>query len=98
MGTAEQIAALQKRLRTARNIGTHGADAALIDLGWFGGDRVVKGGGAMPATDLAFTALHRDPAPMIYAVGDALASAWRYMRERDFDDDRFAELFTGDAC
>jgi len=38
---SQHIEALQERLRFARNIGTHGADAALLNLGWTAGDRQV---------------------------------------------------------
>jgi hypothetical protein len=49
----EHTRELQRRLRRARNIGTHGADAALIDLGWSAGDRPMKFGQPATADDLA---------------------------------------------
>jgi hypothetical protein len=90
----EDIDALQERLKNARNIGSHGADAALIDLGWTSGHREVQPGTLMFASDLMFTALHRDLEPLIFAVGHALEAVWKQMLETDFDDAVFAEQFT----
>lgn len=89
----ETVTALQQRIINARNISTHGADAALIDLGWNAGDRLLRNGKRAPATDLAATAVYRDLGPLIYAVGEALRGAWAAMRAADFDDDAFEALF-----
>jgi hypothetical protein len=88
-----RIAELQGRLVNARNISAHGADAALIDLGWIAGDRELRFGKRAPATDLTATALQRDLGPMLFAVGEALRGAWTVMRAAQFDDDSFEALF-----
>lgn len=90
--TPESLRDLQQRLVNARNISAHGADAALIDLGWGDVDRRLKFGEAR-ATDLAISALHRDLGAMLFAVGEALRGAWLAMLESDFDDDAFEQLF-----
>jgi len=90
--TTHQIADLQQRLINARNISAHGADAALIDLGWIGGDRALRFGATAAATDLYSTALQRDLGPMLYAVAEALRGAWAAMRDADFEDAAFEAL------
>jgi hypothetical protein len=92
--TPERVADLQDRLRNARNIGMHGADAVLIDLGWATGDRTLKYGRTARASDLAYTALYRDLGPMAFAVSEALRAAWKEMRAADFDDAAFEKLFS----
>jgi hypothetical protein len=91
--TPEAIAELQARLINARNIGTHGADAALLDLGWTAGDRPLKYGQLAVATDLSLAALSRDLAPTLFAIGEALRSVWVEMRAANFDDAAFQALF-----
>jgi hypothetical protein len=91
--TPHHIDALQERLRFARNIGTHGADAALLNLGWTAGDRQVAKDVVIPASDLVFTALHRDLSPLIFAVGYVLDEVWKRILAADFDDAVFGELF-----
>lgn len=91
--TPSTVAQLQQRLVDARNISAHGADAALIDLGWTAGDRPLRRGRQASATDLTVTALHRDLGPMLYAVGEALRHAWNAMRDAQFDDAVFEGLF-----
>jgi hypothetical protein len=91
--TPQTIAELQRRLINARNIGTHGADAALLDLGWSGGDRPLLGGHIAEDTDLSLAALNRDLSPTLFAVGEALRGAWGAMRAADFDEAAFEKLF-----
>jgi hypothetical protein len=90
----EHTRQLQERLRRARNIGTHGADAALIDLGWSAGDRPMKFGQLAAANDLALAALYRDLQPMVSAVALTLDAAWREMLAAEFDDQVFEALFS----
>jgi hypothetical protein len=90
--TAAQITDLQERIIHARNISAHGADAALIDLGWLAGDRPLKFGTAA-ASDLARNALHRDLGPMVYAVHEALRSVWAAARATGFEEAAFERLF-----
>jgi hypothetical protein len=89
----EHTRELQLRLRRARNIGTHGADAALIDLGWSAGDRPMKLGTPAAADDLALAALYRDLQPMVTAVALTLDATWRAMLDAEFDDHEFEKLF-----
>lgn len=91
--TPQTIAELQRRLINARNIGTHGANAALLDLGWSGGDRPLLGGHIAEDTDLSLAALNRDLSPTLFAVGEALRGAWGAMRAADFDEAAFEKLF-----
>jgi hypothetical protein len=92
--TPAAITALQQRLINARNIGTHGADAALLDLGWTAGDRPLMYGQLAQATDLTLAALSRDLNPMLFAIGEALRGTWEAMRLADFDENAFEALFT----
>jgi len=91
--TPQAIGELQNRLINARNIGTHGADAALLDLGWAAGDRPLLGGKVAEDTDLSLAALNRDLSPALFAVGEALRAVWSEMRARDFDEEEFEKLF-----
>lgn len=91
--TPQSIGELQSRLVNARNIGTHGADAALLDLGWTAGDRPLLGGKVAEDTDLSLAALNRDLSPALFAVGEALRAVWQKMREADFDEAEFEKLF-----
>ena len=89
----EHTRELKQRLRRARNIGTHGADAALLDLGWNAGDRRMKFGPPAVADDLALAALYRDLQPMVSAVALTLDAVWRAMLDAEFDDREFEKLF-----
>lgn len=89
--TPSEIDDVQSRLINARNISTHGADAALLDLGWTGGDRPLRYGLAV-ATDLSLAALSRDLNTMLFAIGEALRGAWKEMRAADFDEGAFETL------
>lgn len=91
--TPVAITDLQQRLINARNIGTHGADAALLDLGWTAGDRPLMYGQLAQATDLTLPALSRDLSPTLFAIGEALRGAWAEMRTADFSDAAFEALF-----
>jgi hypothetical protein len=91
--TPAAITALQQRLINARNIGTHGADAALLDLGWTAGDRPLMYGQLAQATDLTLAALSRDLSPTLFAIGEALRGAWAEMRRVGFDEAAFESLF-----
>jgi hypothetical protein len=94
--TPALIAEVQRRIVNARNISAHGADAALIDLGWLAGDRALRLGSAA-ATDLARSALHRDLAPMVYAVSEAIRCIWSAMRDAEFEEAAFEQLFAPTA-
>jgi len=84
---------LQQRLRNARNISTHGADAALIDLGWTAGNRHLMHGHTALADDLALAALYRDLRPMVAVVGEALQATWHAMLDSNFSEEAFERLF-----
>jgi hypothetical protein len=90
--TPATIAELQKRIENARNIGSHGADAALLDLGWSAGDRQLLHDLAA-STDLTLAALSRDLGPVLFALGEALRIVWSRMRTTGFDDEAFEALF-----
>lgn len=91
--TPTQIAEVQARLINARNISAHGADAALLDLGWTAGDRPLMYGQLAAATDLSLAALSRDLEPMLFAIGEALRGTWTAMRAADFEESVFERLF-----
>jgi len=91
--TPTAIVELQERLVNARNIGTHGADAALLDLGWNAGNRELLRGRLAASTDLTLAALTRDFGPMLFAVGEAIRIVWSRMRAASFDDEAFETLF-----
>jgi hypothetical protein len=90
--TPVELDEVQSRLINARNIGTHGADAALLDLGWTAGDRPLRYGHLAAATDLSLAALSRDLNTMLFAIGETLRGAWKEMRAADFDEDAFETL------
>lgn len=92
--SAQALAEVQSRLLNARNVSTHGADAALLDLGWPAGDRRLRGrAGTAPRSDFAQAALRRDLGVMTHAVSEALRATWREMRLTEFDQDAFERLF-----
>lgn len=94
--TPSTITALQSRLIDARNISAHGADAALIDIGWSAGDRPLDRGRIAEESDLAANALRRDLGPMKFAVGEALRALWPKLRVAEFDDDVFEDYFASE--
>lgn len=93
--TEEEIEIAEGRLRSARHIATHGADAALIDLGFpEGAERPMKYGPPMPAEDLGFPALSADLRILIFAVQHVLNQLLRHQQEAGWDDARFEKQFS----
>jgi hypothetical protein len=59
------VDAFQERLNVARNVVTHGSDAALLDLGYpADAERALPGGRRASGEDLAFSAVNADLAPV----------------------------------
>lgn len=82
------------RLKDARNIATHGADAVLIDLGFpEGAKRALRHGPPARGEDLGFVALSADLTVLIFAVRHVLDNMLRRVDEADWDDAVFDELF-----
>src|SRR5918999_4538652 len=84
------ITDLQQRLKFARNVAAHGADAVLLDLGYPEDSlrRVTRKQDA-PGTDFAFTALAADLDPLRSAVRHVLRELFALMRATGWDDAEF---------
>jgi hypothetical protein len=94
--SCEEIKRAEKRLKQARNIATHGADAALIDLGFPPGEqRELLHGSMMPTDDLGFAALSADLSTLLYAVRLVLNASLREAAASDWDDEEFDRQFSG---
>jgi hypothetical protein len=86
--------AISQRLRLARNVATHGADAVLLDVGWPAGvDRPGPGKSVTKAEDLGVAALHADMTMLGLAVRLVLREMWPAVRDSSFDDAAFEALF-----
>jgi hypothetical protein len=86
--------AISGRLRIARNVATHGADAVLLDLGWPAGlDRPGPGKAVTKAEDLGVAALPADLAMLSFAVRLVLREMWPVARESGFNEGAFEGLF-----
>jgi hypothetical protein len=92
--STDDIDQLQKRLKYARNIATHGSDAALLDLGYpEQAQRQVSKSDVLPGTDFAFSILAADLAPLRFALGSVMRSLFKVARESGWDDDDFEAQF-----
>lgn len=92
-----EIKRAEKRLKQARNIATHGADAALIDLGFPpGGQRELLHGSMMPTNDLGFAALNADLSALLFAVRLVLDGALRAAAANGWDDEEFEQQFSSE--
>jgi hypothetical protein len=92
--TAEEVSGAEERLKTARNIATHGSDAVLIDLGFPEGEqRALRYGPPAAAEDLGFPALSADLTIMIFAVQHVLSRLLPHMKEHDWDEEEFQLQF-----
>jgi hypothetical protein len=88
----------EMRLKDARNIATHGADAVLIDLGFpEGAKRALRNRPPAAGDDLAFASLSADLSVLIFAVRRVLGQMLRRMDECDWDDAVFEDLFRAKA-
>jgi hypothetical protein len=96
--SSPEITRAEQRLRGARNIATHGADAVLIDLGYPEGvERAMKYGPAMAGEDLGFSALSADLTIVIYAIRLVLSQMLTLMQRSGWEDREFADQFEGEA-
>jgi len=86
---------LQDRLGDARNVATHGADSALIDLGYPHGEqrKMQKKGRLALGQDLAIPAVQADLSPLIFAVGYVVRQLLLLMSENKWSDTLFAAQF-----
>ena len=92
---ANELSKLQERLRWARNIATHGADAALLDLGYPAQvSRQVAKNKFAPGTDFAVSALAADLAPLRFALGYVLRKVYEVTRRSGWDDKVFEGQFS----
>jgi hypothetical protein len=90
----EMIARAEIRLKNARNIATHGADAALIDLGFpEGAERALMVGDPVPGEDLGFAALSADLTILVFGVQHVLSKLLGHQRDAQWDDDEFERQF-----
>lgn len=89
----EDIARVQKRVRNARNIATHGADAVLIDLDYPGEQQRPLRGGVMEGHELAFASLDADLSLLRFAIAEVIAELWPIMRAARWDDAEFEAQF-----
>lgn len=91
----QELEELQKRLKYARNVATHGSDAALLDLGYPEQEkRQVTKTKIVPGTDFAFSLLAADLAPLQFALGLVLREVLRVVRESAWDDNAFEAQFS----
>jgi len=86
---------VQERLKNARNVATHGADAALIDLGYpEARQRKMQGKNRYAlGQDLAIAAVQADLAPLIYAVGHVVKELFLLMSNNNWDGTLFEAQF-----
>jgi hypothetical protein len=88
------VDAFQKRLNVARNVATHGSDAALLDLGYpADAHRILPGGRQAKGEDLAFSAVNADLTPLRFAVRFAIRELICRVRAKDWDDSAFEQEF-----
>lgn len=86
---------LQKRLKYARNIATHGSDAALLDLGYpEQSQRQVTKTKVVPGTNFAFSVLAADLVPLRFALGFVLSELFKVVRDSCWDDNVFEAQFS----
>lgn len=86
---------VQERLKNARNVATHGADAALIDLGYpEAQQRKMQGKNRYAlGQDLAIAAVQADLTPLIYAVGHVVKELFLLMSNNNWDGSLFEAQF-----
>jgi len=86
---------VQERLKNARNIASHGADAALIDLGYpEAQQRKMQGKNRYAlGQDLAIAAVQADLTPLVFAVGHVVKQLLLLMRDNKWDDTLFEAQF-----
>jgi hypothetical protein len=83
-----------ERLKGARDIATHGADAVLIDLGFPDGDpRRIAGGRVAEPSTLAVAGLSSDLSALLHAARHATRHLWLKADEQDWNDGAFSEHF-----
>jgi hypothetical protein len=89
-----EIPDLQQRLKRARNIATHGSDAALLDLGYpEQAQRQVSKTDFAPGTDFAFAILAADLAPLRFALRYVIRELFAICRTSNWDDATFEAQF-----
>jgi hypothetical protein len=91
---SDEVERVQRRLRVARNVAGHGADSVLLDLGYPENASRPVPRGTVSGEDLAFTALHADLSPLLFAVRFVLNHLWRTARASDWNDDVFEKMLT----
>jgi hypothetical protein len=90
----DDIAKLQLRIKRGRNIATHGADAALLDLGYpESAQRKVGRDKFAPGTDFAYSALAADLVPLRFALGFVITKLFDVARASGWDDATFEAQF-----
>jgi hypothetical protein len=88
------VQAAQDRLRLARNIATHGADAVLLDVGYPPtATRHMRRGPPAEGKHLAYPALCADLSPLVFAVRFVLRELFKTMRDATWDDAAFEKQF-----
>jgi hypothetical protein len=88
------VHAFQERLNIARNVATHGSDAALLDLGYPAeAERALPRGHTARGEDLAFSAVNADLAPLRFAVRFAIRGLLHRIRASGWDDESLEQEF-----
>lgn len=91
---ASDIEDLQVRIKRARNIATHGSDAALLDLGYpEQAQRKVGKNAFAPGTDFAYSVLAADLVPLRFALGFVIERLFTVARGSNWDDAAFEAQF-----
>lgn len=86
--------AITSRLKGARNIATHGADAVLIDFGWPAGvTRPLSPKQEARPDQLGGNALHTELQMLTHAVAVVLERLWPVVRDSQFDEATFESYF-----
>jgi hypothetical protein len=94
--TPERIKDVHARIHDVRNIGTHGSDAVLINLGYpADAVRTMRGQRTVSGSDLALAVIDSSWQPLAYAVPKVLHRLWEDAMQHDFDDASFEIHFDG---
>jgi hypothetical protein len=83
-----------ERLKDARDIATHGADAVLLDLGYpIGRERKIAGRRVAEPSSLAVASLSSDLSALLHAARHATRTLWLETAAADWSDSKFFAYF-----
>lgn len=86
--------AVGSRVYDARNVFVHGSDSVLTNLGYPIDRERPLARGVTQGHQLSLAALHEGFAPMSWLIRHALLECWNVCADSDFDDGKFASLFS----